>query len=904
MSRGRVVGRSGAAALAVLVVATGLVFGGPSTPPAAAGPVLDDLSGRFLDTRPEVGPTWVVDLAGTSEHERIVLRTLQGVVNRTSARLYLIDPSDAGARPWIEEYQAQGLVSVAGEITPDEAIARFGTEASGYVLADPSQPWSFAAAATLAGTNGAIVATPDTAAWLLGHGLVALDDVAGRWPDAATAFDDVVPASRPNLGYGGIAVLRPSDSAWDFALQQRMPVVLTRPNDPSWSRVSAVITASDPGKAVYGYLSDDAVEEAQAVATLSQAGLVLIPTDTTRNLSFHVAVGAQATRLRARAPAPENIEPCRPEQANVVVALSDGDNLNVPLNRYRNGARWDSGRRGEIPMGWSVAPSLAVLAPAAWDHFARTAGSVDELVGIIGYGYAAPAALADPLAFYRTTFAAMDELGLTTFWSLGGGLEAPGTAGWRVLDEAADDPGSASSVPDQVLAGYGNGSGQPTAFWSAAGRPAFTSGTDYLDGPAELAAQVGDLAARAPGDRPLVAFMSASLWENTYDELADALAPHAAAGVRFLTPAQAAACLPDAPPPPPEPEGACLPVGPISQSGHPVVSPVIAAELSAQPTALPLMIETSAAPSAAAGGATVHHRLRARVDLQALADDVLSERVRPLVLASYGAGIAASTWTRLDASNLVLPVALDPGPNPGLAPVGEPTVEPAVGVGTAATARWGSDPANPTLEVELPPWSARSGETVAPVEVEVRWTTTTASRPEPWTALVVGLAPTANLAVTVGASAFDVPLEGTAAAAWACDPPAGVQAEVAVAAVASTTTTTMVATSTTTTTGPETTTTTTGPATSTLTPPETTSPAAPETTTSTQPETTTSDPVPTSGPGTTTRPVTTTTSTITVPTTPARPAPAVPATPSTAPSGGLAPAAAARPVPGASNYTG
>src|SRR5204863_276351 len=92
----------------------------------------------------------------------------------------------------------------------------------------------------------------------------------------------------------------------------------------------------------------------------------------------------------------------------------------------------------------------------------------DELVGILGLGYAAPALLPDPVQYYRDSFALMGSLGLRTFWSLGGGLESPTGGGWDNLDEAAG-----TGIPNAVLAGYGNGTrdaiqgdikGRPTVF--------------------------------------------------------------------------------------------------------------------------------------------------------------------------------------------------------------------------------------------------------------------------------------------------------------------------------------------------------------------------------------------------------------------------------------------------------
>ena len=61
-----VVGVVVALAVAALPVAT-------SAPPAAAGPVADGLADRLLTVRPAVGPTWVLDVGGTTG-ERVLAR--------------------------------------------------------------------------------------------------------------------------------------------------------------------------------------------------------------------------------------------------------------------------------------------------------------------------------------------------------------------------------------------------------------------------------------------------------------------------------------------------------------------------------------------------------------------------------------------------------------------------------------------------------------------------------------------------------------------------------------------------------------------------------------------------------------------------------------------------------------
>jgi len=730
-------------------------------PPAANRAATDDLSSRFLSTRPTVGPTWVVDMNGASAAQTILIRTLQGIVNRTQARMYLLIPGDPGGPRWINDYQARGLVTVAGTTNVAGAIDLFAGEATGYVLVSEAEPWTINVGATMAGAEQVIVATADQEAALQAEGLTLTADLRGQWADAATAYESAAATYRPSLASPSVAVLRPTDSMYDFATQQGMLTIFTRPADPTWPRMRALIEQTPALHAVYGYLSDTGDEEVVAVATLSSANLFLVPTDTTKNLSFHVAVGAGKARTKAAPPPdPASVAPCDADTVNVVVALTDGDNMNVPITRFSEAQNWGSAQRGGLPLGWSIGPDLAILAPSVWDAYALEATPNDELVGMIGYAYAAPALLPDPDDFYRSSFALMDELGMTTFWSLGGGLDAAASANWSVFDAAADagvDPGT--GTPKGVLVGYGNGIG--SQFWSPAGRPAFTSRTVYEEGTDEIVAHVHALQATPVADRPLVSFLSATNWHNPAQSLITKLAPLEAEGVRFLTPAEATACLPDPPPPAPpgNPAGTCSPVGPSTQHGLSLISGPAASEIEHVPTQFPPTITAQATP-AVDGGATIDYTATITIDAPALAQSTLDERIRPIIEAGYGKPLADTAWLSLVFRDLRLVLPHPPGTTPTASPSAT-SDGPAV-IATAS----GSG-----LALALAPFTEESRTPADPFTITARWsvkapTMSTATK----VALVAG-ALTFDLDITIGiVLGGTTPLQGGVRADWACQP--------------------------------------------------------------------------------------------------------------------------------------
>lgn len=753
--------------VAVLVVALGLLLALPVVRPssAAAGPVADELADRLLAVRPTVGPTWVLD-AGATTGQRMLARTLQGLVNRSEARLYLRDGGDGGTgQHWLDHYQAEGLVTVAGTTDLDGALTRFAGEVGGYVLVSEAEPWTVQVGVTMASVEGAVVATTAEEALLAAHGLPLVADLRGRWPDAATAFAQTAATYRAQLASDTVAVLRGSDAALDFAVQQGLLTVFARPPDPAWPTVRTLLAATPPGLPVYGYLSDTGDEEVEALAVLSAEDLVLVPTDTTRNLSFHVAVGAGAARVRAPAADVDDVAPCEADTVNVVVGVTDGDNLNVPLNHFARAANWGSPRRGTLPLAWSMSPALAVLAPAAWDAYAREATPNDELVAMAGWGYAAPALLPDAQGFYTDTVGLMDELGLQVLWSLGGGLETSTSPGWADLEGPAGD-----GVPDLVLVGYGNGSGG--LVWSPDGRPALTSRAVYSETPAQMEAHVRALMATPAGDRPLVSFLSATNWSNPVDALIERLAPLQAEGVRFLTPSQAAACLPDAPPVvPPEPRpGDCTPAGELTEAGLGLIAAPIRAEIQARPATLPVPVAAQA-PASVPAGSAIDYRATVTVDVPGFAADVLDERVRPIVLAGYGPELAAAAWVELVFGSLATTVVLPDGATP----IGEPVVRPGAAPATAAWTAAG-------LEVRVGSIVEDTRTPGAPFTVEVEWSVQTDPLDATHLARLLPGGVAFDLDLTVGVQVGPTVLTGTVGAPWTCTPAPGALAETTVLA--------------------------------------------------------------------------------------------------------------------------
>ncbi len=597
---------------------------------------------------------------GASTAEKICLRTFQGMVNRDVARLYLInsDHKEFGASDkfWIEEYQRQSWVNIVGYLSMDAALAQFRTELAGYVRATESEPWSIHAAAVRAILQNGIVAPDDVAARLKASGWIELDDMCGRWPDAVSAFDAMVAAHRDDLAYPGMALVRPSENLWDFIMQQQIMPMFSRPKHDTWDGVAKIMDTYPANYILYGYVSDDTVEEEIAVERASSSGKYLVPTHQVSNLSFHSAVLGHSPIQAVEQARPTPIPPLDPAQVNIAIAITDGDNLQVPIMQYPLPEFWNTDKTNSIPLGWSMGVSLSTLAPGIWEYYRKTVHPNDEIVSIMGIAYVHASTLPEPMKYFKATFSSMADMGLSTLWSLDSSLTITDEPLWDLLESAPS-----REALKGVVVGYGPSIDK--AFRRDTGTPVMITQNGYDESAERLKARIEEMIALGAAERSPVNFIMATNWSTNARELYKTLKPLEDQGVRFLTPSQALALMPDiqgiarssihtaAMP------GTCLPVGGIEQFGSPILSSPTLAEIN-HPIPLPFNVSVDDPKPAPSGGAV---QLTATIDINIneMAQNFLQYRVLPVV-EGYGLSdeFAQYAWMKFEASSICIGLTL------------------------------------------------------------------------------------------------------------------------------------------------------------------------------------------------------------------------------------------------------
>lgn len=129
----------------------------------------------------------VADIEDIPGDEQLLFATLQGIVNRSQPRIYLLHPSDEGKETWLRD----GLgVSCTMHDSPWKLLDKYGREARGLVVYDPQAPDTVNVATTLAGLKDALAVSPGLLDRLTSapFNYAVLDDLRGRFASRLDAY--------------------------------------------------------------------------------------------------------------------------------------------------------------------------------------------------------------------------------------------------------------------------------------------------------------------------------------------------------------------------------------------------------------------------------------------------------------------------------------------------------------------------------------------------------------------------------------------------------------------------------------------------------------------------------------------------------------------------------------------
>lgn len=352
-------------------------------------------SGQALPTfATPAAPLDTILVQDLSPDEEIAFSALQGLINKSKPRVYLLDSgADEGTYTWANT----SLVGFTSRILYNNAnrynlIAKYTNQLAGVVLYDPTLSTHYRnLASTVAGLSNAIPVTPALHTALAGAGInlpVAVDLTGLTYTAATDIYNHLYTTYWPACNKRVIVSANPDDTGdlhhtRDLAAATGGAVVWLSTTSSSQRTVLRKFLADmTPGQAiVLGWYTT----ERSGIVNATTYGIGTIPAD------FYISGTVYGgTDHRIRIPA----VPTRPALQNkiyVCLFISDGDNAQYVQRAMRKIWDQNTASRGVYPLNWTIAPGMVDLGPALLNYYYTTATPKDCFVaGPSGMGYIMP----------------------------------------------------------------------------------------------------------------------------------------------------------------------------------------------------------------------------------------------------------------------------------------------------------------------------------------------------------------------------------------------------------------------------------------------------------------------------------------------------------------------------------
>ncbi len=417
---------------AALATAMFVSAGGAVRAASLRGIDLPDVARPYPTLQPKMPPParhlFIARMAGLTRPERVLLTSLQGLVNRTKPRIFLIWGKDDAF--WLRQMQKQGATGTGIPVRhPLSLVNRFRTLIRGAVVPDPKVYDSPDIAADIAAVDNLVIATPRLARQL--H-LPIRVDMRGKFQSDAAALRYLRVRLAKQMNPFLFLCLAPrllADGGEDQVIAAKgMTFWVTGRNaggEPGANmaaekaQVQRLFAATPLDGVVRGYWwagNGMGLDEGPGVALGSEFGKITVVSDYLQNMS--VFSGVKLHELKQHfVPAP----PLSRSKVYLTLAISDGDNLCMWYHYFRH---WFvNPAHGKIPIGWGMGPTLIDEAPTLARWYYQHAGGNDEFFcDVSGAGYIYPPDWAGRLAhrraalrtFYHWTWQYMKRMDMKT----------------------------------------------------------------------------------------------------------------------------------------------------------------------------------------------------------------------------------------------------------------------------------------------------------------------------------------------------------------------------------------------------------------------------------------------------------------------------------------------------------
>lgn len=327
----------------------------------------------FLIKTPANDTVWVIDAQNYSLDKRLTAVSLQGIVNRDKATIYLVySGRDIQWMGYLQNVTSHSFKFC----TLDEAIKIFSDRISGVVLFD-DKDISINLATTYAGLNDALMIKKGEET----YGQEVLLDATKA--DIKT-YSDLYIEYFKYCNLEALANFAPHDiKSRDFIIQNKMLCIYLEPGPFAWPQVNNefinIISAFSSGgngfnRWLFGWFQTPTItEEDYGIQVLSHHGVIFLPCTNVPNLSMLQAINSTI---------PLDKNPVKDKKIKdkiyITFGMADGDSLDV-MYKFIN-SYWFNAYRGELPIAWSIDTAIMKIAPVILQYYYDTADINDSFI--------------------------------------------------------------------------------------------------------------------------------------------------------------------------------------------------------------------------------------------------------------------------------------------------------------------------------------------------------------------------------------------------------------------------------------------------------------------------------------------------------------------------------------------
>ncbi len=357
----------------------------------------------------------VVDLRTASADIKLTAITLQGQINKgDKASVYvLLKDHDLF---WLDWMKQKRYLDKTNNLSMDEYFGKYGKEIQSIVIYDPELPSTINIATMIASLNDGIVISPNNISEYGNDKTIT--DLRGRWTTNVDAYNWALENLWQDMNHDILACLQPDfipHNLRDYLISNKVFTFWITGKDKedgiksSFSgekefaeKLFRISPTNIPVIGFWGSGGDEGITEYTGVGLAGEYGKISVPCDWTTNMSFLSGIDVDFSTL---------VSNYQKSLCNRELALDDGK-VYISFDIVESGDApvywqdvqhrvWQDTKRGEIPICWSLGPSVIELIPPIMAWFYENATPNDYFImALSGAGYVHP---------YRNFMSKVDE---------------------------------------------------------------------------------------------------------------------------------------------------------------------------------------------------------------------------------------------------------------------------------------------------------------------------------------------------------------------------------------------------------------------------------------------------------------------------------------------------------------